>query len=96
MNFNEEQFNEKVFQQRYSMIKQKEIKEAVERYKQEADNDDKYLVLKSNVREDKKAKELYSLAKSFNNWKDAETYASTVTHSIIVDADKKCEVKDQQ
>ena len=88
----DENFEKEIFEQRYSLIKKKEIRDAIDRYKAENKDDAKFLVLKSNVREDTKAKSLYSTAKAFSNWKDAENYASTVTHSIIVDTDKKTEV----
>lgn len=96
MEFNEENFEKEIFTQRYSMIKKREIREAVDKYKAEANDESKYLVLRSNVRDNTKSKELYSLSKSFNDWKEAESYASTVEHSIIVDTDKKCEVNDRE
>lgn len=96
MEFNEEKFEQEIFKQRYSMIKKREIREAVDKYKSESSEESKYIVLKSNVHDKNKSKELYSLSKSFNDWKDAENYASTVEHSIIVDTEKKCEVKNSR
>lgn len=93
LEFNEESFNEKVFKDRYSMIKHREIKEAVERYRKENADDSRYLVLESNVRKDRKAKELYSTVKAFNDWKEAENFSKAVTHSIVVDTEKKREVE---
>lgn len=91
----EEEFEKKVFEQRYDMLKKRQIREAVEKYKQEAKEDAKYLVLASNMRKDVKAKELFSTAGAFQSWKEAEQFSKDIAHSIVVDSEKKCEVINQ-
>ena len=91
----EEEFEKKVFEQRYDMLKKRQIREAIEAYRQDAKEDAKYLVLASNIRKDVKAKTLYSAAGAFQSWKEAEQFSKKLSHSIVVDSEKKCEVTEQ-